>query len=200
MDGAPLVTQCPIPSYTIFQYKFRAAAPGTHLWHAHAGGDVADGLSGSLIVRQADLREPHRSLYDIDDPKHVILISEWKHFFSTDATANPLRSKTAALLVNGRGRQPNGPKVPLSTFTVIPGRRHRFRIAHAGGAGSCPINLSVEGHTLLVIALDGHAVDPEQVTSVTLVKGTFRNLIVGIKLLFNLCKFRRRATRLCAES
>lgn len=37
MDGAPLVTQCPIPSYTTFQYKFRASAAGTHLWHAHAG-------------------------------------------------------------------------------------------------------------------------------------------------------------------
>jgi len=37
MDGTPLVTQCPIPSYTTFQYKFRASMPGTHLWHAHAG-------------------------------------------------------------------------------------------------------------------------------------------------------------------
>lgn len=38
MDGAPLITQCPISSYTTFQYKFRASMPGTHLWHAHAGG------------------------------------------------------------------------------------------------------------------------------------------------------------------
>ncbi|XP_020712537.2 laccase-4-like isoform X2 [Athalia rosae] len=171
MDGAPLVTQCPIPSYTVFQYKFRAAIPGTHLWHAHAGGDVADGLAGSLIVRQADLREPHRALYDIDDPKHVLLIGEWKHFFSTDATSDPLRSKTAALLINGKGRQSGGPKIPLSTFTVIPGRRHRFRVAHAGGAGSCPVNVAIEGHSVLVIALDGHAVNPQQVTSFTLVKG-----------------------------
>jgi len=37
MDGAPLITQCPISSYTTFQYKFRASTPGTHLWHAHAG-------------------------------------------------------------------------------------------------------------------------------------------------------------------
>jgi FtsP/CotA-like multicopper oxidase with cupredoxin domain len=39
MDGAPLITQCPISSYTTFQYKFRASTPGTHLWHAHAGDD-----------------------------------------------------------------------------------------------------------------------------------------------------------------
>ncbi|XP_029665348.1 laccase-23-like [Formica exsecta] len=35
MDGVPLITQCPIPSYTTFQYKFRASSPGTHLWHVH---------------------------------------------------------------------------------------------------------------------------------------------------------------------
>jgi hypothetical protein len=37
MDGVPMVTQCPIPSSTTFQYKFRASRAGTHLWHAHAG-------------------------------------------------------------------------------------------------------------------------------------------------------------------
>lgn len=37
MDGVPMLTQCPIPSYTTFQYKFRATRPGTHLWHAHGG-------------------------------------------------------------------------------------------------------------------------------------------------------------------
>lgn len=37
MDGVPMVTQCPIASSTVFQYKFRASRPGTHMWHAHTG-------------------------------------------------------------------------------------------------------------------------------------------------------------------
>jgi FtsP/CotA-like multicopper oxidase with cupredoxin domain len=37
MDGVPMVTQCPIPSSTTFQYKFRASRAGTHLWHAFTG-------------------------------------------------------------------------------------------------------------------------------------------------------------------
>jgi hypothetical protein len=37
MDGVPMVTQCPIPSSTTFQYKFRASKAGTHMWHAHTG-------------------------------------------------------------------------------------------------------------------------------------------------------------------
>ncbi|KAL0105866.1 hypothetical protein PUN28_015944 [Cardiocondyla obscurior] len=169
MDGTPLVTQCPIPSYTTFQYKFRASIAGTHLWHAHAGTDVTNGIIGSLIVRQADLREPHRALYDTDDPNHVVLVTQWQH--SPEVSFNQGYSKPAILLINGRGRQPSGPTVPLSTFTVIPGRRHRFRVANAGGAGACPVTLFIDGHSLLLIALDGYPVEPRQVTSITLAKG-----------------------------
>ncbi|XP_076223868.1 uncharacterized protein LOC116424987 isoform X2 [Nomia melanderi] len=169
MDGAPLITQCPIPSYTTFQYKFRASAAGTHLWHAHAGADITNGIFGALIVKQADIREPHRSHFDIDDPKHVILVTHWQH--TAETTFNQGYSKPATLLINGRGRQPNGPGVPLTTFTVVPGRRHRFRLANAGGAGSCPITISIDAHPLLLIALDGHPLDPRQVTSITLATG-----------------------------
>lgn len=135
-----------------------------------SGADVTNGIVGSLIVRQADLREPHRALYDIDDPNHVVLVTQWQH--SPEVSEfNQDYSKPAILLINGRGRQPNGPIIPLSTFTVIPGRRHRFRVANAGGAGACPVTLFIEGHSLLLIALDGHPIEPRQVTSITLAKG-----------------------------
>ncbi|KAG5325774.1 LAC4 protein, partial [Pseudoatta argentina] len=176
MDGTPLVTQCPIPSYTTFQYKFRASIPGTHLWHAHAGADVTDGIIGSLIVRQADFREPHRALYDIDDPNHVVLVTQWQHSLP-EVPFNQEHLKPV-LLINGKGRQPNGPAVPFSTFTVIPGRRHRFRVANAGGAGVCPVTLFIDGHSLLLIALDGHPIEPRQVTSITLAKGERADFIL----------------------
>lgn len=41
MDGVPMITQCPISSFTAFQYKFRATAAGTHIWHAFSGSDVS---------------------------------------------------------------------------------------------------------------------------------------------------------------
>ncbi|XP_012227593.2 uncharacterized protein [Linepithema humile] len=169
MDGAPLITQCPILSYSTFQYKFRASVPGTHLWHAHAGADVSNGIFGALIVKQADLLEPHRALYDIDDSNHVVLVSQWQH--SPEVAFHYSHSKPAILLINGKGRQPGGPTVPLTTFTVVPGRRHRFRVANAGGAGACPITFFIDNHTLLLITLDGQPVEPRQVTSITLAKG-----------------------------
>nr|XP_012149654.1 PREDICTED: laccase-5-like isoform X1 [Megachile rotundata] len=176
MDGAPLITQCPIPSYTTFQYKFRASVAGTHLWHAHAGADVTNGIFGALIVKQADIKDPHRSLYDIDDSNHVVLVSQWQH--SAEITFTEGHAKPAILLINGRGRQPNGPNVPYTTFTVVPGRRHRFRIANAGGAGSCPITISVDAHPMLLIALDGQPVEPRQVTSITLAKGERADIVL----------------------
>ncbi|XP_044585683.1 laccase-4-like isoform X1 [Cotesia glomerata] len=171
MDGVPLVTQCPIPSYTTFQYKFRASVPGTHLWHSHSGVDVANGIFGSLIVRQADAREPHRLLYDVDDPNHAVLVSQWHHSIVTDTAAGQANKKPALLLINGKGHQPNGPQVPLSSFNVTRGLRYRFRLAHAGGAGACPITFAVEEHPLTLIALDGNPVVPLKVKSITLAKG-----------------------------
>ncbi|XP_034939119.1 laccase-2-like isoform X2 [Chelonus insularis] len=172
MDGVPLVTQCPIPSYTTFQYKFRASVPGTHLWHSHSGADIANGIFGSLIVRQADAREPHRALYDVDDPDHVLLVSQWHHSIVTETGVLANRNKKPALLlINGKGRQPNGPEVPLSTFTVSAGKRYRFRLAHAGGANACPITFTIEDHLLNLIALDGNPVNPERVGSITLSRG-----------------------------
>lgn len=135
-----------------------------------AGDDVSNGIFGALIVKQADIRDPHRALYDIDDSSHVILVSQWQHSGEISFTETS-HAKPAILLVNGRGRQPNGPRVPFTKFTVLPGRRHRFRLANAGGAGSCPITILVDAHPLLLIALDGQPVEPRQVASITLAKG-----------------------------
>ena len=115
--------------------------------------------------------EGQRALYDIDDPDHVVLVSPWHHTIVAEGTSREVRQKPATLLVNGKGRQPDGPEMPLSIFEVIPGRRHRFRLAHAGGAGSCPITLTIEEHPLVLIALDGHPVAAHEVSSITLSKG-----------------------------
>lgn len=37
MDGVPMITQCPILSKSMFQYKFRAIQPGSYYYHAHSG-------------------------------------------------------------------------------------------------------------------------------------------------------------------
>ena len=141
------------------------------------GADVGNGIFGSLIVRQAQLKEPHRDLYDTDDPNHLILLNQWQQPVVSEGSLSRDTTDMATLLVNGRGRQPNGPEVPLTTFIVTPGRRHRFRVANGAGAGSCPMTFSIDGHSLLLITLDGHPVSPQVVKSITLAKGMFSDKI-----------------------
>ncbi|CAG9817316.1 unnamed protein product [Phaedon cochleariae] len=159
MDGVPLVTQCPISSYTTFQYKFRASSPGTHLYHAYSDADRSNGLFGALVVRRAKKTEPLRKLYDVDDDQHVVLLSEW-----TDSSKS-LQSPSS-ILINGKG--PNG---SLTSFIVTKGKRHRFRVAHTGGIKGCPITVSIDNHLLKVVAVDGNPINAQEVSSITLSKG-----------------------------
>ncbi|XP_023707484.1 laccase-4 isoform X2 [Cryptotermes secundus] len=176
MDGVPMVTQCPIPSSTTFQYKFRASRAGTHLWHAQTGVQLTDGIFGALIVRQSAGRDPHFKEYDVDDPNHVIVINEWSHGFAIQRLleSNPGTS-SASLLINGRSQAKlDGSEhldAPLSTFTVSPGNRYRFRVAYAGGDRACPVTVSVASHTLRVISLDGNPITPREITSVVMAAG-----------------------------
>ncbi|KAJ4431352.1 hypothetical protein ANN_19949 [Periplaneta americana] len=182
MDGVPMVTQCPIPSSTTFQYKFRASRGGTHMWHAHTGVQLTDGIFGALIVRQSPRRDPHFRLYDVDDPSHVIVINEWSHGFAIQRLLEPNPgTSTATLLVSGRSRlkQPEGSQkqtvveTPLSTFRVTAGKRYRFRLAYAGGGRGCPITVTIAKHLLLVISLDGHPITPREVTSLVMAAGRY---------------------------
>lgn len=54
---------------------------------------------------------------------------------------------------------------PLEMFTITPGRRYRFRLINSYGS-VCPSQITVEGHTLTIIATDGEAVRPVQVNTI----------------------------------
>lgn len=172
MDGVPMVTQCPISSYTTFQYKFRATSIGTHIWHAHAGSEVTltknfiqmltkylmnfkivDGIQGALIIRTADRVDPHKKLYDYDRKDHVIFISKLVS----------AQGSEQALLINGKDSE--------STFRVTKGKRYRFRVAFSGSSSSCPVRLQIKNHQLRVIALDGNPITSYEASKIVLAKG-----------------------------
>lgn len=162
MDGVPMVTQCPISSFTTFQYKFRATSPGTHLYHAHSNAHVGDGIYGAIVVRQADLMDPQKRLYDVDSREYLMVVSEWNR----RSTFNKNEAKPS-LLINGKGNIEGN----ISEYVVRSGLRYRFRMAYASGAGGCPIELTIQDHRMKVIALDGHSSVPYEVTSVVLGRG-----------------------------
>ena len=79
-------------------------------------------------------------------------------------TALPHIPTSQATLINGKGRYPNGPAVPLTVIRVRPYVRYRFRII----AMSCEPNFrfSIDGHTFTIIEADGQNTVPLLVDSV----------------------------------
>lgn len=154
-----MVTQCPIASHTTFQYKFRVTQPGTHVWHAHSGDQGASGVFGALVVRQPDVMEPQRRLYDVDSSKNIIIISEMekKNKFGDE--------KEYTLLVNGKHKPED------LVFKVKKGLRYRFRLSFAVALKGCAVETSIDHHAIKIITLDGHPINPYEASSIVFTKG-----------------------------
>lgn len=78
MDGVAMVTQCPINVGNTFRYVFYASNAGTYAWHAHSGVHRVNGLSGQLVVREAN--DPNQCTYDYDFAAHNIILFDWNNF------------------------------------------------------------------------------------------------------------------------
>ncbi|XP_050689370.1 uncharacterized protein LOC126981839 [Eriocheir sinensis] len=181
MDGVPHLTQCPILPGDTFKYKFTAHEPGTHYWHSHSGFQRTDGLFGSLVVHQAASTDPHAHLYDTDLPQHLLVLTDWlkdlSHILYDSLHLAPDEDKPHNILVNGKGPYQAFKKgreeeafTPLHEVTVTPGTRHRFRVM-SNSVRNCPIVVSVDQHKLLIIASDGHPIQPVEVESFTIYGG-----------------------------
>ncbi|XP_001946224.1 laccase-7 isoform X1 [Acyrthosiphon pisum] len=160
MDGAPMVTQCPILPHTTFQYKFRAAQAGTHWWQILSGDELSDRVYGSFIVKQSKRREPHASIYDYDEIPHVLLVEY------TTISQNGINE----MRINGVESN--------TSITVQSNSKYRFRTINTGGVSQCPIEIKVHKHHLTVIAIDGHAIEPKPVDVIQVEPGETLDFIL----------------------
>lgn len=136
-----------------------------------------NGLHGSLIVRQTPSREPHYKLYDYDLVLHVIVLSDLFHEYAEERfpgrVTAPVGQSPDSILLNGKGQYSiNGTftTTPLAMFTVTAGKRYRFRVVNAFSS-VCPVQLTIEGHNITVIATDGDPVEPVNVNSINSYSG-----------------------------
>nr|KAG5688688.1 hypothetical protein BaRGS_014399 [Batillaria attramentaria] len=87
-------------------------------------------------------------------------------------------NKPASMLINGMGafeeftHPDTRAKVhtPFAEFTVKPSMRYRFRVISAAIL-NCPLQFSIDNHTLMVIASDGSSFDPIVVDSFNIFAG-----------------------------
>ncbi|KAH9963956.1 laccase [Lactifluus volemus] len=172
-DGPAFVTQCPIVPNESFVYKFNAfQQAGTFWYHSHFKNQYCDGLRGAFIISDPD--DPHRSLYDVDNDDTVITLADWYHYLSTDPPPIPAFNST---LINGKGRYPGGPSVPLAVVNVEQGKRYRFRLL----AISCDPNFifSIDGHQMTVIEVEGTNVQPLVIDSLQIFAGQRYSVVVN---------------------
>lgn len=195
-----MLTQCPQPAYTTFQYKFRASAVGTHMYHAHSAADAADGLAGAFIVRQSPRIEAVKKLYDVDATEHTIFISEWGHSMGPLAGIMAAVPDAETLLINGKGHSSESPDSPLSKFTVSNGKRYRFRLAYSGGSKSCAVKFTIDQHVLKLVALDGHEIEPVDVNSIELGRGERADFILDAAKVTGAYKISVIADKSCQEN
>ncbi|KAJ8669742.1 hypothetical protein QAD02_001001 [Eretmocerus hayati] len=186
MDGTPWVSQCPIPAGDTFRYSFIAENPGTHFWHSHVGFQRGDGLFGPMVVKRSPKRNQLNGLYDKDE--HIFLISDWDHEMGLDKFLGhyhaSLDNKPPNILVNGLGRfevrdEENSQTeiMPTAVFTVKQDLRYRFRIMNAEFL-NCPIEMSIDNHTLLIVSSDGKDLEPVEAKSLVTYAGERFDVII----------------------
>lgn len=202
MDGVPYISQCPIQPNNVFEYAFTAYPAGTHMWHAHIGFLEADGLFGSLVVRRPDAAEPHAPLYDEDLAEHTVALWHWYPQLSMAYLPVQLfRNESvsgAGILVNGKGGV-DGRDAPWEELRVQQGKRYRMRFLY-NSAVYCPVQVSVDGHTLTAIASDGASFKGVQVESLMLNAGERWDVVVAADQPVGKYWIRIRALGDCGEA
>ncbi|KAF3932147.1 Laccase-14 [Dactylellina cionopaga] len=165
-DGAPQVSQWPIPPGHFFDYEIHPdfGDAGTYFYHSHVDFQAIT-ASGALIVKETR-RPPYHYHGD-----RILQLGDY--YNKTDESivdgllANPFvwSGETKSLLLNGKsGTKGCGETTAHSTcapaiIRVRPGRSYRFRFI--GGTAISLVTLGIEGHRdMTVIEADGRYTQP----------------------------------------
>ncbi|XP_050074176.1 uncharacterized protein LOC126561868 [Anopheles maculipalpis] len=143
MDGVPMITQCPIASFTRFQYRFQADQAGTHLYHGYTGTERTQGLLGAFVVRSVQEQKLSPVLRLLTE-ETVWLVTELNGMLAV----NGQRSWRQAYSPNGTESDSN----------------LRIRLVYA--VGHCQHWLELEDHDLQVLTLDGNGLEHDSMSPV----------------------------------
>jgi FtsP/CotA-like multicopper oxidase with cupredoxin domain len=177
MDGVPGVQQCPIAPGESYTYRFRADLYGTSWYHSHFSSQYTAGLFGAMIVYG-----PPTYPYDTD--LGPVLCNDYYHTYYTQLTMELMSTNEATSigtgtsdnnLINGKNNfncssqdTPNScvSDAGLSKFFFEPGKVHRLRFINSGAEGT--LHISIDGHTMRIIAVDFVPVEAVEVQVISL--------------------------------
>ncbi|KAK4156765.1 multicopper oxidase-domain-containing protein [Chaetomidium leptoderma] len=185
-DGAPGISQCPIPPRRSYRYEFIASLYGTSWYHAHYSAQYTGGLLGPIVIHG-----PTQQKYDID--LGPVMLNDWYHRGYSDLVKEMLAPNgnpkvySDNNLINGkmhfdcstvspREKTPCAKNAGISKFRFQTGKTHRLRLINSGGDGVQ--RFSIDEHTLTVIAEDFVPVKPYKTSVVTLGVGQRADVLV----------------------
>jgi FtsP/CotA-like multicopper oxidase with cupredoxin domain len=153
MDGVPHMPLPPIAPGETFTYEFDTVDAGTFWYHPHMRSheQVGRGLYGPLIVEE---RQPIQVDRDI-----TWVLSDWR--LKNDASVTNDFGNMMDISHNGRvGNTVTINGQVLEEMPVQSGERVRLRLINAANARI--FGLRFQGHQPVVVAIDGHPVEPHQ--------------------------------------
>ncbi|CAI7652147.1 unnamed protein product [Penicillium glandicola] len=118
-DGVPGLTQKPINPGHSWTYRWTATQYGTYWYHAHARGDMSDGLYGPIWINPGpDVPQPFHlisnntqdieAMQKAEKNPQLVILSDWDHLTSSEYQKAMEDSRLSvscsdSVLINGRG-------------------------------------------------------------------------------------------------
>jgi FtsP/CotA-like multicopper oxidase with cupredoxin domain len=153
MDGVPHLTQAPIAPGASFDYRFVAPDAGTFWYHSHlrSSEQLGRGLYGALIVE-----EPTPVAVDQDI---LLLLDDWR--LGDDGAihqsfGHPMDASHAGRL--GQYLTTNG----RDTLDIHVRKNQRLRLRMVNAANARVMQIRLDRHRALLMALDGQPVAPSE--------------------------------------
>ena len=170
MDGVPGLTQPPIAARGgTFAYEFTPQDAGTFWYHPHSRSyeQVDRGLHGALIVEE---REPPAV-----DRDELWVLDDWRLRKDASIADDFLHIRD----ISHDGRVGNTVTVNgtiVEQLAVRAGERIRLRLVNVANART--FGLQFAGHRPVIVAYDGHPVEPHEPTNGTIVIGASQRVDV----------------------
>jgi len=173
MDGVAGLTQEAVPPGATFDYDFAVPDAGTFWYHAHTNSmeQVARGLSGALIVEEADAPDVDRD--------EVLMLGDWLLEPETGGFVEPFNHP---MMMSHGGRTGNLVGVNGRYDFALSAQRHdRLRLRLINSANARIFSLRLQGMKGWTVALDGMPLEqPEDTTEIILAPAQRVDLIVDI--------------------
>lgn len=154
MDGASMVTQCPISPGQDFVYDFTVEQGGTYWYHCHVDYCYPDGYRQALIIN-----DPDAYFNDMYEEAFTVTLSDWYHELQVDIEPDFMS------LYNPLGAEP----IPRSflfndtmntKISVKPNTTYIMRLLNIGAFVSQ--YFYIQDHTFKIIEVDGVYSEPTE--------------------------------------